>query len=142
MEKIISFKSPGGHYIADACIVWCFDDRFSDLFRKFSKNFKNRDLIKIAGGAKALAGDASPDRDFVLNQIKVSIRLHGTKRVALMLHRDCGAYGGSKSFADADIEKEHFVGQLAAAKQFLLKEVPGVPVDIYFADFDGLYKAV
>ena len=132
MEKIVPYNSQREHYTADACVVWCFDHRFSDLLGKFSKKFKNFDLVKIAGGAKALAGDASPDRDFVLNQIKTSIRLHGVKRVVLMLHRDCGAYGGSKSFADLDTEKERQIGQLVSAKNFLISEVPPGPTDIYF----------
>ena len=129
------------HYVADACVVWCFDDRFSGLLGKLAKGFKNFDLVKIAGGAKALAGDASPERDFVLSQIKTSVRLHGTKRIVLMLHRDCGAYGGSKSFENADGEVTSHAERLVAAKKFLNNEVPGVPVDIYFADFDGLYSA-
>jgi hypothetical protein len=120
--------------------VWCFDDRFSDLLGEFSKEFKNFDLIKIAGGAKALAGDDSSERDFVLDQIKTSVRLHGTKSIVLMLHRDCGAYGGSKSFADEDSEKIHFESQLANAKNFLTSEISDVPIDIYFAEFDGLYS--
>jgi len=139
MEKKISFRSSADHYIADACVVWCFDDRFSDLLRKFTKKFKHFDLVKIAGGAKALAGDASPERDFVLGQIKTSVRLHGTKRIALILHRDCGAYGGSKKFSDEAAEKNQQANQLFIAKQFLTNEAPGIPIDIYFADFDGLY---
>jgi len=99
-------------------------------------------LVKIAGGAKALAGEPSPDRDFVLNQIKISARLHGTKRVVLMLHRDCGAYGGSKSFTDADTEKEELMKQLHQAQDFVKKamsDIEGLTVDVGFADFDGLY---
>jgi carbonic anhydrase len=140
MERSLAFKSPIEHYTADACVVWCFDDRFSGLLAQFSKGFKNFDLVKVAGGAKALADGASPERDFVLDQIKTSVRLHGTKRIALMLHRDCGAYGGSKKFDGLEIEKNNQISQLTVAKQFLMSEVPSVPVDIYFADFDGLYK--
>jgi carbonic anhydrase-like protein len=140
MEQVLTLQSPQGHYGADACIVWCFDDRFSDLLQVFSKEFKNFDLIKIAGGAKALAGGASPDRDFVLHQIKTSVRLHDACRIVLMLHRDCGAYGGSKNFADMDVEKSDLVAKLATAKDFLAGEISGVPIDTYFADFDGLYK--
>ncbi len=114
---------------------------FPDSWVSSAKGFKNFDLVKIAGGAKALAGDASPERDFVLSQIKTSVRLHGTKRIVLMLHRDCGAYGGSKSFENADGEVTSHAERLVAAKKFLNNEVPGVPVDIYFADFDGLYSA-
>ena len=141
MEKKIKFQSSTDHYIADACVVWCFDDRFSDLLGKFTKKMKHFDLVKIAGGAKALAGEPSPEQDFVLSQIKTSVRLHGAKRIALMLHRDCGAYGGSKSFSDAATEKDQQISRLFAAKQLLTNEAPGVPVDIYFGDFDGLYVA-
>ncbi len=139
MNKIISFQSPVEHYTADGCIVWCFDDRFSDLLSAFSKDFKNFDLVKVAGGAKALASGASPECDLVLTQIRTSLRLHGTKRIVLMLHRDCGAYGGSKGFADSDAETENLVNQLVIAKQFVADEIPGVPIETYLAEFDGLY---
>ena len=141
MQKIISCQSGAEHYVADACIVWCFDDRFSGLLAKLLKSFKHADVVKVAGGAKALAGNTSPDQDFVLGQIKTSIRLHKTKRVILMLHRDCGAYGGSKSFSSVEAEKDYYSSQLAAAKQFLAAEAPTVPIDACFADFDGLYAA-
>jgi hypothetical protein len=141
-EPVIKFDSPKDHYTADACVVWCFDDRFYKLLKVFGKqeNFKNIDLVKVAGGAKALAGTASPDRDFLLGQIKASIRLHGTKRIILMLHRDCGAYGGSKAFGDAEAERCHYSDQLEMARQFVKNEIPDVSVDTYFADFDGLYR--
>ncbi len=41
-----------------------------------------------------------------------------------MLHRDCGAYGGSKSFADADVEKAQLMDQLHHAREFVKSEVP------------------
>jgi carbonic anhydrase len=141
-EPFVKFESSKEHYTADACVVWCFDDRFYKLLKAFGKQegLGHIDLVKIGGGAKALAGDASPDRDFVLNQIKTSSRLHGTKRVILMLHRDCGAYGGSKNFASADAEKGALAQQLAITHDFVKKQIPELSVEAYFADFDGLYK--
>ena len=139
MEKTLSYETPKEHYAADACVVWCYDDRFSGLLGALTKDLKNYDLVKVAGGAKALAGDPSPERDFVLAQVTTSIRLHGAKRVVLMLHRDCGAYGGSKQFADPDAEAAFFKDQLAGARDFLKGEVGDLPVDAYFADFDGLF---
>ena len=140
-EPFVKFASSREHYDANACVVWCFDDRFYKLLKAFGKQegFAHIDLVKIAGGAKALAGEASPDRDFILNQIKTSVRLHGTKRVILMLHRDCGAYGGSKSFADADAEKAELAKRLSAARDFIKQELPDMHVDTVFADFDGAY---
>jgi hypothetical protein len=55
----------------------------------------NSDPIRIAGGAKCLASpEHQHEREFVLEQIRTSIRLHETKLVILVLHSDCGAYGG------------------------------------------------
>lgn len=141
MNKVLSFESSSEHYHADACVVWCFDDRFYKLLKAYgkSKGAKHIDLVKVAGGAKALAGGPSPDRDFLLAQIKASIRLHGTKRIILMTHRDCGAYGGSKAFADSDAERAAHETQLVAARDFVSAELPDAIIEPLFADFDGLY---
>src|SRR5271155_2274942 len=112
MNKVFHFDAPREKYHCDAAIVWCFDNRFELGFRKFLKrigvNFS--DPIKIAGGAKSLASpELETDRDFVLGQIRKSIQLHDTKRVILMVHSDCGAYGGLASAfgGDAAAEMEH-----------------------------------
>ncbi len=141
MEPFVKFESSQEHYTADACVVWCYDDRFYKLLKAFGKQerFGYIDVVKVAGGAKALSGDVSSDRDFVLDQIKKSVILHGTKRIVLMLHRDCGAYGGSKAFPDAEAEKEELIKQLHRAQDVVKKEVPDCSVDACFADFDGLY---
>jgi hypothetical protein len=141
MEPVIKFESSKEHYTADACVIWCFDDRFYKLLKAFGKQekWKNIDLVKVAGGAKALGGDSSQGRDFLLHQIKTSMRLHNTRRVILMTHRDCGAYGGSRNFADAAAEQAQHEEQLKVAKNFVVHEIGGVSVDAYFADFDGLY---
>ena len=43
-------------------MVWCFDDRFSALLEAYKqkRGFKHIDLVKSAGGAKALAEGSSP----------------------------------------------------------------------------------
>ena len=51
------------------------------------------------GGAKCLATpEQESEREFVVEQIRKSMRLHGTDRVVLMVHSDCGAYGGLARF--------------------------------------------
>src|SRR3989344_2843613 len=77
-------------YHADALILWCFDARFSralDLLVK-KKRLKMVDIVKVAGGAK----DAR--NSYVLSQIEKSFQLHHPKEVYLMIHEECGAYGG------------------------------------------------
>jgi carbonic anhydrase len=142
MKRILEFISPSGHYTADACFVWCFDDRFSQLLEAFGKQrgFRHIDLVKVAGGAKALACGPSPERDFVLGQIQASVRLHGTKRVVLMIHEDCGAQGGSAAFGGPDHERVVCKNRLTDASHFLVEQIPDIEIEALFADFNGLYE--
>ena len=144
MKKVFYFDTPRAHYESDAAIVWCFDSRFHLGFAKFLKRrgISNSDVIKIAGGAKPLASPASDaEREFVLNQIRTSMRLHETKLVILMLHSDCGAYGGLEAFhGDADAEAAHHEAELRRAAEYVRGIAPGIEVQCYFVDFEGVWQ--
>lgn len=144
MRKIFHFDAPREPYKADAAVVWCFDQRFDLVFTKFLKRIgiTSADPIKIAGGAQSLAGEAAEsDRDFIVNQIRTSIKLHETRRVILMLHSDCGAYGGLKQFGgDPIAEAEHHARDLEKAADYLRKVIPDISVDCYFVDFAGVWE--
>jgi hypothetical protein len=146
VKKVFHFDSPREKYSCDAAVLWCFDDRFDLGFRKFLKRIGvvHSDPIKIAGGAKSLASpELETDREFVLEQIRKSIRLHGTKRVILMVHSDCGAYGGlAEGFGgDAQAESAHHQRELALAAANLAKAIPGIEIQAYFVDFEGIWDA-
>jgi carbonic anhydrase len=143
---VFHFDSPRARYSCDAAVLWCFDSRFDLGFRKFLKRIGvvNADPIKVAGGAKSLASpDPETDREFVLEQIRKSIRLHDTKRVILMVHSDCGAYGGlAEGFGgDAQAEASHHQRELALAAANLMKAIPGIEIQAYFVDFEGIWDA-
>lgn len=145
MQKMFHFDSPREKYHCDAAIIWCFDNRFELGFRKFLKRrgVLNSDPIKIAGGAKSLASpEQEGDREFLLDQIRKSIRLHGTKHVILMLHSDCGAYGGLAAFGNnAQREAEHHGYELKKAAKHLRSAIPAVEISGYFVNFEGVYEA-
>jgi hypothetical protein len=143
MNKLFHFDAPRERYVCDAAIVWCFDNRFELGFRKFLQRIGvvYWDAIKIAGGTKCLASPDPPsDRDFVLNQIRLSIRLHQTKRVILMLHSDCGAYGGLDGFdGNAAAERDHHGEELRKGAKVVADAIPGITVEGYFVDFEGVW---
>jgi hypothetical protein len=146
VNKVFHFDAPREKYHCDAAILWCFDNRFELGFRKFLKRIGvvHSDPIKIAGGAKCMASpEHESEREFVLEQIRKSMRLHGTKRVILMLHSDCGAYGGLASGfgGDARAESAHHEAELRLAAANLRRAIPGVEVQGYFVDFDGIWDA-
>ena len=146
MKKVFHFDAPREKYHCDAAILWCFDNRFELGFRKFLKRIgvMNSDPIKIAGGAKVLASpEHESDREFVLDQIRKSMRLHGTNRVILMLHSDCGAYGGlAGGFrSDTAAEAAHHELELGRAAANLKAAIPEIEVQGYFVDFEGIWDA-
>jgi carbonic anhydrase len=145
MKKVFHFDAPRGQYQCDAAILWCFDNRFELGFQKFLKRIGvvHCDPIKIAGGAKSMASpEQESDREFVLEQIRKSMRLHGTKRVILMLHSDCGAYGGLANFhGDVRAEALHHQQELHRAAANLFQAIPGLEIQGYFVDFEGIWDA-
>src|ERR1035438_7176765 len=89
MRKVFHFDSPPGPYIADAAVLICFDHRISTAVRKFLKKqaIERPDMIVVAGGAKTMASPRNDfERDFILEQVRMSILLHQTKRVLIMSH--------------------------------------------------------
>jgi hypothetical protein len=145
MNKVFHFDAPREKYHCDAAIIWCFDNRFELGFRKFLKRVGvvNSDPIKVAGGAKCLASpDLESEREFVLEQIRKSMRLHGTRRVILMLHSDCGAYGGLDGgfHGDAAAERVFHREELRRAAANLARAIPGVEITGYFVDFEGVWE--
>ena len=143
MRKVFHFDVPHDPYTADAAVVMCFDLRFNLSFHKFLKRIgaPNYDLVKVAGGAKCLASpDNESEREFVLDQIRKSIRLHRTPRVVLMVHADCGAYGGASAYDNVAAEAAHHEAELLRAAELLQAAIPGLTVEAYFVDFDGVWE--
>lgn len=143
MRKVFHFDSSREEYHCDAAVVWCFDHRFDLVFRKLLKRdgITRPDSIRVAGGAKCLASpNPVSEREFVLDQIRKSRRLHSTDRVVLMVHSDCGAYGGLAAFGgDARAEARHHQDELQRAAACLREAFPGIATSCYFVDFEGVW---
>lgn len=111
-------------------IVTCIDFRLQDFADKFIKDkfgTKNCDRVAIAGGVK--------DFENILNQIKISKRLHDINTVVLVNHEDCGAYGeeGTKEKQNKDLKK---------AAEEIKSQIPGVEVETYYLHLDGNFEKI
>jgi hypothetical protein len=144
MRKVFHFDSPSGPYVADAAVLCCFDHRISRAVRKFLKKqgIERADMIIVAGGAKTLASPRNDfEQEFILEQVRLSIRLHQTERVLVMSHSDCATYGGLAHFnGDRDAEAEHHRAELLRAKDLLTKSFANISVEPYFVKFDGVWR--
>lgn len=144
MTKRFHFASPAENYRADAALVWCFDDRFTLAVTKFLKRsgVARADSIRVAGGPKALASmDDEAARAFVLQQLRLSQKLHATERVILIAHSDCLAWGGLARFqGDVRAESEHHQAALARAAGVVRSKIPEMSVECLFVDFEGVWE--
>jgi len=144
MRKVFHFDSPADPYIADAAVLFCFDQRISTAVRKFLKKqaIERADMIVVAGGAKTLASPRNDfEQDFILEQVRMSIRLHQAKRVFVMSHSDCATYGGLAHFkGDHAAEAAHHRTELLRAAELLATNFPSISIEPYFVTFDGIWE--
>src|ERR1700746_3626891 len=146
MRKIFHFDSVADPYVADAAVLCCFDARIIQVVRKFlrKQGIERPDMIIVAGGAKTLASPRNDfEQDFILEQVRMSIRLHQTKRVLVMSHSDCATYGGLAKFKDDHAaEAEHHRTELHRAAELLVEQFPDISVEPYFVRFDGVWEVL
>ena len=143
MQKVFHYDSPPGQYVADAAVLCCFDQRIRLAISKFleSQDVLRPDMIVVAGGAKTLASPRNDfERDFILEQVRMSIRLHKTQRMFLMSHSDCATYGGLAAFeGDRGREAGHHQQELLRAAELVKTNFPDLAVTCFFVNFDGVH---
>lgn len=144
MKKVLHFDSPPEPYVADAAVLCCFDQRIRVVTDKFLKQqgILRPDMIVVAGGAKTLASPRNDfERDFILEQVRMSIRLHQTRRLFLMSHSDCATYGGLAAFGgDREKEARHHQQELQHAAELVRANFPELGVKCFFVGFDGVHE--
>lgn len=117
-------------HFCEAVIVSCIDFRFQEYVENWARqNFgsKNYDRVAWAGGVKSL--------DQILSQIEISQRLHHIKKVVLINHEDCGAYG------QEDMPQKH-ARDLTNAKNKIKEQFPNLEVETYYLHLDGAFENI
>ena len=105
----------------ESIVVTCMDFRFQRLFEWWAQREigeRNYDRVAWAGGVK----DWKP----VLRQIELARRLHQIKKVYLINHEDCGAYGSAGTL-------ERHRHDLLKAKTTLFLRFPDLNVRLFYA---------
>lgn len=121
---------------AESIIVTCIDFRLQEAINNWiSQNFapKTFDRVALAGGVKNL--------DTILGQIEIAHSLHHIKRVVLINHEDCGAYG-QENFPDTEVEHNKHTQDLTEARAKITAAYPHLKVGTYFLHLDGTFKLI
>jgi hypothetical protein len=109
-----------------ACLDWRLHPAIENYF---TQDGTGCDMCITAGSLKDMI-DPQTQALFV-KQVEISKELHNCRAVILTMHLDCGAYGGSKAFADAASEMAACRQQLELGKAVIEKNFPGLPVESY-----------
>lgn len=113
---------------ADALIIHCMDFRFQEPFEEFvrQQNFvKGCDCVVLAGGVKDAAS--------VDKHVELAVMLHHIKKVLLVNHRTCGAYGTALP-KDPEEELDRHIRDLVSTAVRLKLRYPEITIETYFAD--------
>ncbi len=117
-------------HTCDNCLLSCIDYRLQGYINNWTKTNLEEgswDRISFAGGVKNL--------DIILSQIDLSKKLHQIKRVILINHEDCGAYGEEGT-------PQNHAEDLKDAKSALQKLYPDLAIDLYFLHLDGEFEVI
>jgi carbonic anhydrase len=115
---------------AKVIIATCIDFRLQDdIDNWIAKNFKPEtfDRVSIAGDVKNLSE--------IMDQIKIAHDLHHIKKVVLVNHEDCGAYGKDGTY-------QKHVHDLKNAENKIEQLYPDLKVEIYYLHLDGEFEEI
>jgi len=119
------------------------DFRFNEAIHAWAEKqglIKDFDLVALAGAQKNFLDEET--KAVALKQLDISSRLHGIKTVLLIAHQDCGAYGGSKSFASWDEERAKYSDDLESAAAIIKDKFPTLSVRKLILTFDDKMKII
>ncbi|MCR4305568.1 MAG: hypothetical protein NUV73_00615 [Candidatus Daviesbacteria bacterium] len=114
----------------EAAIVTCIDFRFQEYINNWiAENFspKTFDRVAFAGGVKSL--------DTILGQIDIAKKLHHIKKVILINHEDCGAYG------EAGTAEKHAEDLKNAVTQ-IKEKYPDLEIQTFYLHLDGTFEQI
>ena len=125
-------------HTCESVVVHCIDFRFRKrlneyLMGRFPDGY---DLIASAGAVKRLLANGG-ENNSAMDDLEISHRLHDPKLIVLIQHEDCGAYGGTKAFESAEMEKEFQKDELQKTAELLKKKFPDLEVECLFARLSG-----
>lgn len=133
-------------HICSTLVLTCIDFRFQQSIHDWMESnsiMGDHDRVGIAGGVLNLTHPEQEQyRSLILKQIEISWNLHHIKKIILINHEDCGAYGGKTAFGSDDQEFSKHQAELTQAMQFVKQKFPDIEVETYFARLDGMVTRI
>jgi carbonic anhydrase len=116
--------------MCDAIVIHCMDFRLQKFLNDWLEQrlgTRNYDRVGLAGGAF--------DIETVTKQAEASKRLHRIKKILLINHEGCGAYGEKGTH-------ERHKADLARAEQSDYSAFPGLVIEKYYLRVHGIFEQI
>jgi carbonic anhydrase len=114
----------------DAIVIHCIDFRLQKYLDPWIQNrfgHDNYNRVSLAGGVLEF--------ETISKQVEISVGLHKIKKVVLINHEDCGAYGAAGNY-------ERHKTDLEEAERKIEALFPGLDVETYYLHLDGEFEAM
>ena len=122
--------------IQPALVICCKDYRYIQPIQRFIRQrlgIRWYDLKATAGGVRAMLDAPRSVRRWILGDIDLVYRLHSVRRVILVHHEDCAAYGGSTKLGNVARQRRFHRAQLQRAARMLQRQFPHLTVSGFLA---------
>ena len=116
-------------------LIKCMDFRLTrDVYAWLEEKqlVNDCDMISVAGATKDLVENP---QGYVFSLIKLAIQLHRVKKVILMHHMDCGAYGGNAAFHNKAEEIAKHKAEVNKAREIIVSQYPKIEIESYLVSF-------
>ena len=123
-------------HTCDLLVISCIDFRFQEALRNFlnKEHRGDYDLVCLAGAAKNLVSGRDFGKEVLFDQIRISQNLHQIKKIFLVNHQNCGAYGESLTSWSPQ-EREVHKADLTRARDKIAELFPKLEVLLYLIEF-------
>lgn len=119
-------------------MLTCIDFRFWRETLEFVEKelgLETFDFPSLPGSAKAV-NECLAEADLAMQCISVPCQLHEAKKIVIVNHEDCGAYGGSGKFVTREEEQKFHEEELKKAEEKILQSFPEREVILVYAKLD------
>lgn len=111
IKENVLYKIPfsyRGIHTCELVVLCCIDFRFWRETMSFVDELygDSYDFPKLPGSAKAI--NESKEGDLAQICVDVPCNLHGVKKIIVVNHSDCGAYGGNSQFKGDRLAEQKF----------------------------------
>ena len=116
---------------------WPSLDRLLNMLFEDEGGFGDYDSPGVGGGgSKSIIDEES--RKVVFSALDIAIGKHHVNRAVIIDHIDCGAYGGSSKFTNANEEEEFHKNQLIKAGGIIKDKYPELKVILLYQNWESL----